>query len=92
MRVNLRKPVPRVDNCQLESFFDDGCPRRESCANGHGSNSSTSRSTGRGDFTLSVYGANFVDGAVVNWNGSPRSTTFVSDRELRAKILAARQS
>jgi hypothetical protein len=42
---------------------------------------------GRGDFILTVYGANFVDGAVVNWNGSPRSTTFVSARELQAKIL-----
>jgi hypothetical protein len=27
---------------------------------------------GRRDFTLTVYGANFVEGAVVNWNGSPR--------------------
>jgi hypothetical protein len=44
---------------------------------------------GSEDFTLTVYGANFVTGAVVNWNGSPRSTTFVSARELRAKILAS---
>jgi hypothetical protein len=44
---------------------------------------------GRGDFILTVCGANFVDGAVVNWNGSPRSTTFVSARELKAKILAS---
>jgi hypothetical protein len=44
---------------------------------------------GRGGLTLTVYGANFVTGAVVNWNGSPRSTTFVSARELRAKILAS---
>jgi hypothetical protein len=43
---------------------------------------------GRGDFKLTVYGANFVSGAVVNWNGSHRSTTFVSARELQAKILA----
>jgi hypothetical protein len=44
---------------------------------------------GSGEFTLTVYGANFVSGAVVNWNGSPRSTTFVSTRELQAKILAS---
>jgi hypothetical protein len=44
---------------------------------------------GRGGFILTVYGANFVSGAVVNWNASPRSTTFVSARELQAKILAA---
>jgi len=44
---------------------------------------------GRGDFALTVVGANFVDGAVVNWNGSPRSTTFVSAREVQTKVLAA---
>jgi hypothetical protein len=40
-------------------------------------------------FTLTVYGANFVSGAVVNWNRSPRSTTFISARELKARILAS---
>jgi FG-GAP-like repeat len=44
---------------------------------------------GRGDFILTVYGANFISGAVVNWSGSPRSTTFVSSRELQGKILAS---
>ncbi len=44
---------------------------------------------GNGEFTLTVYGANFVSGAVVNWNRSPRSTTFISARELQAKILAS---
>ena len=44
---------------------------------------------GSGAFTLTVYGANFVQGAVVNWNRSPRSTTFVSARELQAQILAS---
>jgi len=44
---------------------------------------------GHGNFILTVYGANFVSGAVVNWNGSPRSTTFVSARKLQGKILAS---
>ena len=44
---------------------------------------------GSGAFTLRVYGANFVPGAVGNWNASPRSTTFVSRREVDAKILAS---
>jgi hypothetical protein len=44
---------------------------------------------GSGAFTLTVYGANFVSGAVVNWNRSPRSTTFISARELQAQILAS---
>jgi hypothetical protein len=44
---------------------------------------------GSGAFTLKVYGANFVSGAVVNWNGQARTTTFVSARELQAQILAS---
>jgi len=39
---------------------------------------------GSGAFTLSVYGANFVSGAVVNWNGQQRATTFVSAHELHS--------
>ena len=39
-------------------------------------------------FTLTVYGANFVPGAMVNWNNQARSTMFVSAHELQAQILA----
>jgi hypothetical protein len=38
-------------------------------------------------FTLTVNGTNFVSGSVVNWNGSPRPTTFVSAMQLTAAIL-----
>ncbi|HEY6766090.1 MAG TPA: VCBS repeat-containing protein [Candidatus Sulfotelmatobacter sp.] len=44
---------------------------------------------GSAAFTLTVYGANFVPGAVVNWNGQPRTTSFISARELQAQILAS---
>jgi hypothetical protein len=44
---------------------------------------------GSGAFTLTVYGANFVPSAVVNWNYQPRSTTFISARELQAQVLAS---
>jgi dienelactone hydrolase len=40
-------------------------------------------------FTLTVNGAEFVSGAVVRWNGSPRTTTFVSQTQLKASILAS---
>jgi hypothetical protein len=43
---------------------------------------------GGGDFTLSVYGANFVSGAAVNWNYQPRTTTYVSGHEVQAQILS----
>ncbi len=44
---------------------------------------------GGSSFTLTVNGTGFVSGAVVNWNGSPRSTTFVSSSLLAATILAS---
>ena len=40
-------------------------------------------------FTLTVNGANFVNGSVVNWNGSPRATTFVSGTQVTALISAS---
>jgi hypothetical protein len=43
---------------------------------------------GGGGFTLSVYGANFVPGAVVNWNYQPRTTTYISGHEVQAQILS----
>ncbi len=43
---------------------------------------------GSAAFTLTVNGANFAKGAMVEWNGSIRVTTFVSAAQLTAKILA----
>jgi trimeric autotransporter adhesin len=40
-------------------------------------------------FTLSVTGTNFVNGSVVEWNGSPRTTTFVSATQITAAISAS---
>jgi hypothetical protein len=44
---------------------------------------------GSAAFTLTVNGTNFTPGAVVNWQGSPRVTTFVSDTQVTAQITAA---
>ena len=40
-------------------------------------------------FTLTVNGTGFVSGAVVDWNGSARETTFVSSSQVTAAITAA---
>ena len=40
-------------------------------------------------FTLTVNGTGFVSGSMVNWNGTPRVTTFVNDSRLTAQITAA---
>ncbi|PYV23067.1 MAG: hypothetical protein DMG24_14955 [Acidobacteria bacterium] len=44
---------------------------------------------GGSQFTLTVNGTGFVSNSAVNWNGSPRSTVFVSGSQLSAAILAA---
>jgi hypothetical protein len=40
-------------------------------------------------FNLTVNGTNFVSNSVVNWNGSPRTTKYVSATQLTAAIPAA---
>jgi phospholipase C len=44
---------------------------------------------GGADFLLTVGGANFVTGSLVQWNGSPLATTYVSRAQLRATVPAA---
>jgi hypothetical protein len=39
-------------------------------------------------FTLTVTGSNFDSSSVVNWNGSPRTTTFANSNQVTASILA----
>ena len=51
--------------------------------------SPTSALAGSAAFTLSVSGSNFVSGAVVNFNGAPQPTTFVSSTSLTAAISAS---
>jgi hypothetical protein len=41
---------------------------------------------GSSTLTLTVNGTGFVSGAVVNWNGSPRPTTFISSSQVTAQI------
>jgi hypothetical protein len=47
------------------------------------------KAPGAATFTLTVNGTGFVSGAVVNWNGNARTTTFVSSSKLTATINAA---
>jgi hypothetical protein len=44
---------------------------------------------GVGGFTLTVNGTGFVSGSVVDWNGSARPTTFVSQFQLQTTISAS---
>ncbi|MBN9390444.1 MAG: proprotein convertase P-domain-containing protein [Chloroflexi bacterium] len=51
--------------------------------------SPTSAPMGAAAFTLTLNGSNFVNGAVVRWNGSNRMTTFVNSTQLTAQIPAS---
>ncbi len=51
--------------------------------------SPNSLSAGSAGFTLTVTGSNFISNSVVQWNGSPRVTTFVNATTLTAAITAA---
>jgi preprotein translocase subunit Sec61beta len=51
--------------------------------------SPSSAFAGDSGFTLTINGANFVTSSTVQWNGSSRTTTFVSSTALQAAINAA---
>ncbi len=50
--------------------------------------SPASATAGGAQFTLTVNGSSFVSGAAVQWNGSPRTTSFASATQLNATIPA----
>jgi hypothetical protein len=45
--------------------------------------------SGGATFTLTVTGTNFISSSAIQWNGIPRTTTFVSSTSLQAAITAA---
>ena len=49
----------------------------------------TSATEGDAGFTLTVSGTNFTSSSIVEWGGTDKTTTFVSDIQLTATILAA---
>jgi hypothetical protein len=51
-----------------------------------GSISPDTITAGTGSFTLTANGTGFASGAVVQWNGSPLSTTFQSSNQLTATV------
>jgi hypothetical protein len=50
--------------------------------------SPTSAVAGEQGFTLTATGSNFISGSSVRWNGSSRTTTFISSTQLTAAISA----
>ncbi|MDE2206225.1 MAG: hypothetical protein KGK12_06255 [Armatimonadetes bacterium] len=54
--------------------------------------SPSSALVGSGAFTLTVNGTGFQNGAIVRWNGSALTTSYVSSTEIRAAVPAANLS
>ena len=50
--------------------------------------SPNAKPAGEPSFTLTVNGTNFLNGAIVMWNGTPLATTFVSGSQLQAQVPA----
>jgi len=50
--------------------------------------SPTSAPLSAGAFTLTINGTGFMNGSVAQWNGAPRTTTFVNSTQVTAAILA----
>ncbi len=51
--------------------------------------SPSSAIAGGGGLSITVLGSGFTSSSVVNWNGSPRPTTFLTSTQLRAAIADA---
>jgi uncharacterized protein (TIGR03437 family) len=47
-----------------------------------------SATVGSSTLTLTIFGSNFIQGAIVSWNGSSLATTFVSSTQLTAQVTA----
>jgi glucose/arabinose dehydrogenase len=74
----------------------DWADAKVACSNGAtnpvptiGSLAPNSAMAGGAGFTLTVTGQAFVSGASVQWNGAPRTTTFVNATQLTAAIPAS---
>ena len=54
-----------------------------------GSINPTSAVVGSADFTLTVTGTSFITTSVVQWNGSPKQTSYISSTQVQAQISAS---
>ena len=75
-------PVSGGESSPLTFTINNPAPSLDSISPDH-------KTAGDDGFTLTVSGSNFVDGAVVNFNGDNRSTNFISSTEVTASIPAS---
>ncbi len=89
---NIRFQIRKTDAGTNRINFDDFSISDYSISNPVPSLSSISPSSataGGATFTLNVTGSNFINGSVVNWNGTALTTTFTSSTQLSASVPSA---
>lgn len=88
----LRFEIRKTDGTTNRINFDDITINDYTAANPAPSLASISPSSataGGASFTLTANGTNFINGSVINWNGSALSTTYISATQLSASVPAA---
>ncbi len=81
VQVTVRNPGGGISNA-LAFAVDNPVPTLSSL-------STTNVAGGGAAFTLTILGSNFVPSSVARWNGSDRTTTYVSSMELQAAVPAS---
>jgi uncharacterized protein (TIGR03437 family) len=87
----IRRRVVSVDAAVLEAAFMNGAVTINEPGNPTpmlNTLNPNSATAGGSDFTLTVMGANFINGSRVRWNNIAQTTTFVSSTQLTAQIPA----
>ncbi|MBI1765701.1 MAG: hypothetical protein HYR56_30220, partial [Acidobacteria bacterium] len=84
-QITVFNPAP-VGGTSAAQTFTITAPNPVPTINTTGGLSPNSALEGSAGFTLTVNGTNFVNGSVVRWDGTPRTTTFVSATQLTAQI------
>jgi YD repeat-containing protein len=81
--VTVFSPTPGGGTSSAQTFtINNAAPTLTSI-------SPTNAVAGDAAFTLTAMGTNFVGSSVVRWNGSNRTTTYVSSTQLQAQVTAA---
>jgi hypothetical protein len=90
IRQDATTPFVEMDEIRIGTTYASVTPSGSIADPTTTSISPTSATAGGAGFTLTVNGTNFVSGSsTVTWNGSARTTTFVSSTQLTASILAS---
>lgn len=87
-QITIFNPTPGGGTSSAQTFTITA-PNPVPTINTTGGLNPASAVEGGPDFTLTVNGTNFVNGSVVRWDGTPRTTTFVSSTQLTAQITTS---